>query len=133
MENFILKEIIKTKNAPQAIGPYSQGIKVGDVVYFSGQIALDHVTGELLGGDCATQTEIVMENINALLVAAGLNFADVVKTTIYLTDLAEFAVVNTIYGKYFAENPPARSTVEVKGLPRGAKVEIEIVAYGKRQ
>jgi 2-iminobutanoate/2-iminopropanoate deaminase len=128
-----LKEIIKTDAAPQAIGPYSQGVKVGDIVFFSGQIALDHVTGQLHDGDCATQTEIVMRNISALLVAAGLDFTDVVKSTIFLTDLTEFVTVNTVYGKYFTENPPARSTVEVKGLPRGAKVEIEIVAYAKRQ
>ncbi len=128
-----MKEIIKTNKAPQAIGPYSQGVKAGDMVFFSGQIALDHATGELQGEDCTTQTEIVMRNISALLVAAGLGFADVVKSTIYLTDLTEFAMVNTVYGKYFTENPPARSTVEVKGLPRGAKVEIEIVAYAKRQ
>jgi len=122
------KEIIATDNAPKAIGPYSQGVKAGGLVFFSGQIPLDPATGEIDGKNIAEQTERVMKNIAALLEAAGLDFHDVVKSTIYLTDLADFGVVNEIYGRRFPEAQPARSTVEVKGLPRGAGVEIEVVA-----
>lgn len=122
------KEIIATETAPKAIGPYSQGVKAGGLVFFSGQISLDPVTGLLQGKDIAEQTELVMENIAGLLAAAGLEFADVVKSTIFLTDLANFATVNEIYGRRFPVNPPARSTVEVKGLPKGAAVEIEVTA-----
>ncbi|MEI8356558.1 MAG: RidA family protein [Deltaproteobacteria bacterium] len=122
------KEIVFTKGAPEAIGPYSQGVKGGGFVFFSGQIPLDPANGQLLTTDVASQAELVMENIAALLEAAGLDFADVVKSTVYLTDLANFAAVNEIYGRRFPLNPPARSTVEVKGLPRGAAVEIEVTA-----
>ncbi len=122
------KEIIVTDKAPKAIGPYSQGVKAGNLLFFSGQIPLDPETGEMAGKGIAEQTERVMENIAALLAAAGLGFADVLKSTIYLTDLANFAVVNEIYGRRFPADPPARSTVEVKGLPRGAGVEIEVIA-----
>jgi 2-iminobutanoate/2-iminopropanoate deaminase len=122
------KEVICTDKAPKAIGPYSQGVKAGGLVFFSGQIPLDPATGELTGGDIGVQTERVMENIGAMLEAAGLDFGDVVKSTIYLTDISGFAKVNEIYGRRFKELPPARSTVEVKGLPRGAGVEIEVVA-----
>ncbi|HEX2769008.1 MAG TPA: Rid family detoxifying hydrolase [Geobacteraceae bacterium] len=122
------KAVICTDKAPQAIGPYSQGVKAGGMVFFSGQIPLDPVTGEMVGKEIAAQAEKVMENIAALLAAAGLGFGDVVKCTIYLTDLANFAIVNDIYGRRFPADPPARSTVEVKGLPRGAEVEIEVIA-----
>jgi 2-iminobutanoate/2-iminopropanoate deaminase len=122
------KEILATEKAPRAIGPYSQGVKAGGLVFFSGQIALDPATGEMRGANSAEQAEVVMENIVALLTAAGLTCADVVKSTIYLVNMADFAAVNDIYGRRFPVNPPARSTVEVKGLPRGALVEIEIIA-----
>ena len=122
------KEIIATDRAPKAIGPYSQGVRAGGFVFCSGQIPLDPVTGELRGADIAEQTELVMENIAAVLAAAGLTFKDVAKTTIYLIDLADFGVVNEVYGRRFPVDPPARSTVEVKGLPRGARVEIEVTA-----
>lgn len=125
------KEVICTDKAPQAIGPYSQGVKAGGMVFFSGQIPLDPVSGEMVGKGIAAQTERVMENIAALLAAAGLGFGDVVKSTIYLTDLANFAIVNDIYGRRFPADPPARSTVEVKGLPRGAEVEIEVIALAR--
>lgn len=125
------KEIIRTDRAPQAIGPYSQGVKAGGMVFFSGQIPLDPATGDLVATDIAAQTERVLENIAALLAAAGLGFEDVVKSTIYLTDLANFAIVNEVYGRRFPADPPARSTIEVKGLPRGAGVEIEIVALAR--
>ncbi|MGA2152115.1 MAG: Rid family detoxifying hydrolase, partial [Geobacteraceae bacterium] len=104
------KEIIATDKAPQAIGPYSQGVKAGGMLFFSGQIPLDPVSGEMVGKEIAAQTERVMENIAALLAAAGLGFGDVVKSTIYLTDLANFAIVNDIYGRRFPADPPARST-----------------------
>jgi len=122
------KEIIATDKAPKAIGPYSQGVKAGGLAFFSGQIPLDPATGEIDGKNIAEQTERVMKNIAALLEAAGLEFHDVVKSTIYLTDLADFGIVNEIYGRRFPEAQPARSTVEVKGLPRGAGVEIEVMA-----
>ncbi|HEX5773896.1 MAG TPA: RidA family protein [Geomobilimonas sp.] len=123
-----MKEIISTDKAPQAIGPYSQAVKAGGLLFLSGQIPLDPATGTLRQGDITAQTELVMENIGAVLAAAGLGFDDVVKSTIFLTDLANFAVVNEIYGRRFGAEPPARSTVEVKGLPRGAGVEIEVIA-----
>ena len=125
------KEIIATDKAPQAIGPYSQGVKAGGMLFFSGQISLDPVTGEMVGKEIAAQTERVMENIAALLAAAGLGFGDVVKSTIHLTDLANFAIVNDIYGRRFPSHPPARSTVEVKGLPRGGGVESEVIALAR--
>jgi 2-iminobutanoate/2-iminopropanoate deaminase len=127
------KEIISTDKAPQAIGPYSQGVRGGGFVFFSGQIPLVPASGELRAGDIVAQTEQVMENIAAVLAAAGLTFAAVVKSTIYLTDLTSFAKVNEVYGRSFPADPPARSTVEVKGLPRGAQVEIEVVAIDSRE
>ncbi|GFO64559.1 RidA family protein [Geomonas paludis] len=123
-----MKEIISTDNAPKAIGPYSQGVKAGGFLFLSGAIALDPATGEVVQGGIVAETEQVMKNIGALLAAAGLGFQDVVKTTIYLANMGDFATVNGIYGGYFQENPPARSTVEVKGLPRGVLVEIEVTA-----
>ena len=123
-----MKEIITTDRAPGAIGPYSQGVKAGGFLFLSGQIALEPGTGALTEGGVAAQTEQVMANIAALLEAVGLTFGDVVKSTIYLVNLGDFAVVNEIYGRKFSEAPPARSTVEVKGLPRGALVEIEVTA-----
>jgi 2-iminobutanoate/2-iminopropanoate deaminase len=125
------KEVISTDKAPKAIGPYSQGVKAGNLFFFSGQIPLDPATGDMAGKGITEQTERVMGNIAALLEAAGLDFADVVKSTIYLTDLANFTAVNDIYGRSFPTAPPARSTVEVKGLPRGAGVEIEVIALAR--
>ncbi len=127
------KEILTTDKAPQAIGPYSQGVKAGGFIFFSGQIPLRPETGQLTGNDITEQTGQVMENIAALLDAAGLDFGDVVKSTVYLTDLADFATVNEIYGRRFPDNPPARSTVEVKSLPKGAAVEIEVIALCKSE
>ncbi len=126
-----MKEIIATDKAPKAIGPYSQGVKAGGFVFLSGQIALDPVTGELCTGDVVEQTEQVMENIEVVLEAARLTFADVVKSTIFLADLADFARVNEVYGRCFPVEPPARSTVEVQALPRGALVEIEVIALAR--
>ena len=120
---------IQTTAAPAAIGPYAQAIAAGPYVFASGQIALDPVTGQLVDGDAAAQTRQVMANVAAVLAAAGLAFADVVKTTIFLTDMADFAAVNAVYGECFAGGPvPARSTVAVAALPRDSAVEIEVVA-----
>lgn len=119
---------VTTGGAPRAIGPYSQGVRVADLLFCSGQIGLDPATGNMVEGGIVAETERVMENLSAVLGAAGCTFADVVKTTIYLVDLADFGVVNEIYGRYLSEPFPARATVEVKGLPRGARVEIDAVA-----
>ena len=120
-------EKIATSNAPAAIGPYSQAIKVGQTVYTSGQIALDPATGAINGATTAEQTEQVMKNLSAVLAAAGLTFGDVVKTTCFLTDIADFAAFNEVYGKYIT-SAPARSCVAVKALPKGALVEVEVIA-----
>jgi 2-iminobutanoate/2-iminopropanoate deaminase len=122
------REIIKTDRAPAAIGPYSQGVRANGFIFFSGQIPLNPLTGEAEQGDIAIQTELVMKNIEALLTASGTGFQDVVKTTIFLTNLADFSVVNEIYGRRFSGEPPARSTVEVKALPKGVAIEIEVIA-----
>ena len=123
------RETIQTTAAPAAIGPYAQAIAAGPYVFASGQIALDPVTGRLVDGDAAAQTRQVMANVAAVLAAAGLAFRDVVKTTIFLTDMADFAAVNAVYGECFEDGPvPARSTVAVAALPRNAAVEIEVVA-----
>jgi 2-iminobutanoate/2-iminopropanoate deaminase len=124
------KEIIATENAPQAIGPYSQAVRVGSLVFLSGQIPLDPATGEISGRDAAEQARRVMENLRAVLHAAGVGFSDVMRSTIYLTDLGDFAKVNEVYGSYFPTEPPARATVQVAALPRGASVEIDMIAYG---
>ncbi len=123
-----MKRIVTTEQAPKAIGPYSQGVKVGEFVFLSGQIALDPATGELVEGGVAAEAERVMLNIEAVLASAGSALDRVVKTTIFLTDLAAFGTVNAIYGKRFPHDPPARSTVQVAALPRGAAVEIEVIA-----
>ena len=120
---------IETKEAPAAIGPYSQGVKAGGYWFFSGQIPLDPASGELVEGGIGPQTERVMASMGAVLKAAGLDFSQVVKTTIYLIDLGNFATVNEIYGRRFSNIYPARATVQVAALPKGAAVEIEWVAY----
>ena len=124
---------VATTDAPAAIGPYSQAVRAGDFLFTSGQIALDPATGALIAGDVTAQTARVMANLGAVLAAAGLLFADVVKTTIFLVDMNDFAAVNAAYGEAFAGGtPPARSTVAVAALPRGARVEIEAVALLRR-
>jgi 2-iminobutanoate/2-iminopropanoate deaminase len=123
------RRVVATENAPRAIGPYSQGIVASGLVFCSGQIALDPKTGEMVGaGDVRAQAEQVMQNLEGVLQAAGSSFARVVKTTIYLMDLADFGAVNEIYGRRFAGEPPARATVQVAGLPKGAMVEIDAIA-----
>jgi 2-iminobutanoate/2-iminopropanoate deaminase len=123
------KEIVATEEAPKAIGPYSQAVRVGSLVFLSGQIPLDPSTGEISGADVAEQTRRVMENLRAVLHAAGVGFSEVVRSTIYLTDLRDFAKVNEVYGSYFPTEPPARATVQVAALPRGASVEIDMIAH----
>ncbi len=122
-------EKIETAKAPAAIGPYSQGVKAGDYVFFSGQIPLDPTTGEVVPGGVDEQARQVMKNMGAALEAAGLGFGKVVKTTIFLTDLQDFSTVNEIYGNCFDGVFPARATVQVAALPKGVSVEIEWVAY----
>jgi len=121
-------EIIHTEKAPAAIGPYSQAVKCGNMLFCSGQIPLDPATGELVAGDITRQAGQVMNNIAAVLSAAAVGFDDVIKTTIYLIDMADFSAVNDVYGNCFHNHKPARSTVAVKSLPRGAMLEIEVVA-----
>ena len=122
------KHYIQTNEAPKAIGPYSQGVVMGDVVFLSGQIALIPETGEMVNGSVTEETEQIFKNISALLRSQNLTFENIVKVTIFLTDMSKFAEVNTEYSKYFPANPPARSCVGVASLPRSAKVEIEVVA-----
>ena len=121
-------EVIKTSAAPAALGPYSQGIRAGDFVFASGQLGLDPATGNLRDG-IAAQTEQALDNLTAVLKTAGAILTDVVKTTIFLADMADFQTVNTIYGARFGGAPPARSTVQVAALPKGGLVEIEMIAY----
>jgi 2-iminobutanoate/2-iminopropanoate deaminase len=119
---------VHTDKAPKAIGPYSQAVVVGGMVYTAGQIALDPATMEVVGGDVAQQTERVMQNLAAVLEAAGASLQTVVKTTVFLADMADFAAMNEVYGRHFGDHRPARSTVQAAGLPRNVKVEIEVVA-----
>lgn len=125
------KVIIKTNKAPKAIGPYSQAIKIDEktLVYTAGQIPIDPKTNELISGGVGTETRQVMENLKSILEAAGSGLDKVIKTTIFLSSMDDFAVMNEVYEQFFKENPPARSTVEVSRLPKGVKVEIEAVAY----
>jgi 2-iminobutanoate/2-iminopropanoate deaminase len=123
-----MKKIIATSEAPAAIGPYSQAIRSGSMLFCAGQIPLDPKTGQMVSGDISEQTKRVLENIGGLLKAENLNFAHVVKTTIFLTSMGDFQTVNEIYATYFRESPPARSTVAVAALPKGAKIEIEAIA-----
>lgn len=124
-----MMEKIETDKAPAAIGPYSQGVAAGDFVFYSGQIPLEPASGELVSGGIDKQARQVMANMGEALAAAGLDFSHVVKTTIYLTDLADFTVVNGIYGEFFSGIYPARATVQVAALPKGAAIEIEWVAF----
>lgn len=123
-----MKEIISTEKAPGAIGPYSQAIKAGGMVFCSGQIPLDPATGEFVSDDVAEQTHQVFKNLSAVLEAAGAGLNSVVKTTVFLADMNDFAAMNAVYGEYFVDNKPARATVQAARLPRDAKVEIECIA-----
>ncbi len=119
---------VHSTDAPAAIGPYSQAIVANGIVYTAGQIALDPRTGDLSGGDVATQTARVLDNLSAVLAAAGASLGTVLRTTVYLADMAEFGAMNEVYGRYFGDHKPARSTVQAAALPRGARVEIDCIA-----
>jgi 2-iminobutanoate/2-iminopropanoate deaminase len=123
-----MKNVISTNEAPGAIGPYSQAVRSGGFLFCSGQIPLDPKSGQIVPGDIASQTRRVLDNIAAVLRAEGLSFDNVVKTTIFLADLGDFQTVNEVYGSYFKQDPPARSTVQVSALPKGAKIEVEAIA-----
>lgn len=123
-----MKEIIATENAPGAIGPYSQAVKTNNMVFCSGQIPIDPATGEFVSDDVAEQTEQVLNNLKAVLEAAGTNLNNVVKTTVFLADMNDFTRMNDVYSKFFSENKPARATVQAARLPKDARVEIECIA-----
>lgn len=123
-----MKETITTNNAPGAIGPYSQAVKAGELVFCSGQIPIDPATGEFVSEAVSEQTEQVLKNLGEVLKAAGASFASVVKTTVFLADMNDFAEMNEVYGRYFGDNKPARATVQAARLPRDAKVEIDCIA-----
>lgn len=124
-----MKQVIHSQQAPAAIGPYSQAIRVGHFVFVSGQLPIEPQTGELMSGSIAEQTDRVLQNIRVILTAGGASLDDVVKTTIFLADMNDFAEVNEVYGRFFPSNAPARSTVQVARLPKNARVEIEAVAF----
>ena len=123
-----MKTAISSPDAPKALGAYSPAIRAGQLLFLSGQIALDPATGQLIEGDVAAQTRRVMDNLGALLKAAALSFSDVVRTTVFLSDMGDFAAVNEVYSTYFAPPAPARATVQVAGLPKDARVEIDAIA-----
>jgi 2-iminobutanoate/2-iminopropanoate deaminase len=123
-----MREVVSTKDAPQAIGPYSQAIKANGFVFTSGQIAIDPATQQVIDGDVAAQTDRVLRNLSEILEAAGSGLGKVVKATVFLKNMSEFAMMNTVYGKYFTTAPPARSTVEVARLPKDVLVEIDVIA-----
>lgn len=123
------KTIIQPAGSAPAVGPYSQGVRVGDLLFCAGEIPVDPVSGQLVAGDIRAQTERVLQNVNIILQDQGLTPAHVVKTTVFMTNLAEFAAMNEVYAGHFRKDPPARSTVQVAALPRGANVEIEVIAH----
>jgi 2-iminobutanoate/2-iminopropanoate deaminase len=123
-----MREIVSTDKAPGAIGPYSQAIKTGGMLFCSGQIPIDPVTGEFVSNDIGEQTDQVLKNLSAVLEAGGMSLGNVVKTTVFLADMSDFAVMNEVYGRYFDSNKPARATVQAARLPRDARVEIECIA-----
>ena len=123
-----MREVVATKSAPGAIGPYSQGIKANGLVFISGQVAIDPATGNVVAGGIAEQTERVMENLTAILQAAGTSLQNVVRTTVFLKNMGDFAAMNQVYGRSWPKDPPARSTVEVARLPKDVLVEIDVIA-----
>ncbi len=124
-----MKKIIKTDLSPAPVGPYSQAVQAGSFLFCSGQIAIDPKTNQVVLGSVQEQTELIMKNIEGVLKATNAHWSQIVKTTIFLTDMKDFPLVNEIYGKYFPENPPARSTIAVAGLPKGVNVEIEVTVF----
>ena len=127
-----MKDIIQTADAPAAIGPYSQAVRAGGFVFASGQIPLNPETMQFVAGGIAEQTEQVLRNLQAVLAAAGVGLEQVVKTTVFLADMEEFAAMNEVYGRFFTANPPARATVQAARLPRDARVEIEVIALAEK-
>ena len=123
-----MRIVVSTQDAPQAIGPYSQAIKAGGLVFISGQIAIDPPSGNIIGGTVVEQTERVLENLGAILRAAGSDYGRVVKCTVFLKSMSDFGAMNEVYGRYFGDKPPARSTVEVARLPKDVLVEIDVIA-----
>jgi len=126
-----MKKVIATSEAPKAVGPYSQAVAVGNFLFCAGQIPLDPATGELVEGDVTAQTDRVLQNVAGVLRANGMTFANVVKSTVFMVDLANFGAMNAVYSKYFSEPFPARSTIQVSALPKGAQVEIEVIAVAE--
>ena len=126
-----MKKVIATSQAPKAVGPYSQAVAVGNFLFCAGQIPLDPATGELVEGDVTAQTERVLQNVTGVLAANGMTFANVVKSTVFMVDLAHFGAMNAVYSKYFSEPFPARSTIQVAARPKGAQVEIEVIAVAE--
>lgn len=123
-----MKKIISTKNAPAAIGPYSQAVEAGGLIFISGQLPIDPATGAMAPAEIKAQTEAVIKNLEGILKSEGLTLENILKTTVFMADLGQFAAMNEVYGRFFAANPPARATIEVKALPKAALVEIEAVA-----
>ena len=123
-----MRDVISTKEAPQAIGPYSQAIRTDEFVFVSGQVAIDPSTQQVLGGDVAVQTDRVLKNLSAILKAAGSGLEKVVRSTVFLKNMGDFTAMNEVYGRYFSSSPPARSTVEVARLPKDVLVEIDVIA-----
>lgn len=123
-----MKTIVQTEKAPAAIGPYSQAVKAGGFVFLSGQVALDPASGQVVAGDVRAQTERVLQNLQAVLAAAGSSLAAVVKTTVFLADMNDFAAMNEVYGRFFSSDPPARATVQAARLPKDVQVEIDLIA-----
>jgi 2-iminobutanoate/2-iminopropanoate deaminase len=123
-----MKQAVSSPDAPKAIGPYSQAVRAGQLLFVSGQVPLDPSTGQLVNGDIAAQTRRVFDNLGAVLKAGGRSFADVVRTTVFLADMNDFAAMNEVYGQYFSEPYPARATVQVARLPKDARVEIDVIA-----
>ena len=123
------KQIIKPAKSPAAVGPYNHAVRIGDLLFCAGQIPIEPATGNLVAGDIKAQTERVLQNVKAILDDQGLTFGNVVKSTVFMTNLGDFAAMNEVYAKYFTGNFPARSTVQVAALPKGANVEIEVIAH----
>lgn len=128
-----MKKIVSTTAAPAAVGPYSQAVRIGPMLFTAGQIPLDPQSGNIVSQDVAEQTRRVLDNLTAVLNAEGMSFSNIVKTTVFMTNLADFQTMNEVYASYFKDQPPARSTVQVTALPKGAQVEIEVVAVAMKE
>ena len=128
-----MKKIVSTTEAPAAVGPYSQAVRVGPMLFTAGQIPLDPQSGQIVSGNIAEQTRRVFDNLAAVLRAEGMDFSNIVKTTVFMTNLGDFQTMNEVYASYFKDQPPARSTVQVSALPKGAQVEIELVAVATKE